>query len=184
MFSNLGPLFRATFRQAEQTDTRQAIIREEKENGRRKKEDKEEATDGELWEDSTSVSVDALRTFLINFLKGSELTDRLNGKQNSTPSPPQRMPEERTPVNTQTARALGAYQSMAEKTAATPPAPPPPVETTIDEADLVASDEIRLMHKLINDLEELSGRGMQTLTIERADSFLQSLENAVNAAKQ
>ncbi len=182
MFSNLGPLFKTTFRQAEQTDTRQAIIREEKEDGRRKKDKKEERPGQDLWEDSTSVSVDALRTFLINFLKGAELTDKLNQNKDQPDLPPRRMPEERTPANTATARALGAYQSIADKVEPHHPVPPPESPPQSD-ADKVGSSDIRLIHQLIADLEDLSSRGVQTVTIEPAGSFLEALENAVKALK-
>lgn len=178
MFSSLGPLFKASFRQTEQTDTRQSIIREEKEEGRRKKREENPVKDDEFWEDSTSVSVDALRTFLMNFLKGATLTDKI--RENETP-PPVRMPEERTPADTRTARALDAYQSMAEKTRAS--TPPPDMPAPQSEVDLVTSEEIRLMHELIKDLEILSARGVETLKIEPAGSFLAALRNAIIVVK-
>ncbi len=183
MFSNLGPLFKAEFRQAEHTDTRQAIRREEKEHRRKDDESNRQDQDDTFWEDSTAVSVDALRTFLINFLKGTTLTDKIRQKTEGSENIDIRTPEQRLPANTHTARALGAYQSMAEKLGQSEPSPPAEDPALISEADLVQSDEVRLMHRLITDLETLSNQGVETLTIERADSFLQSLENAVNLVK-
>ena len=70
MFSNFGPLFKTVFRQAESMDTRQAIRREDKKVKRQGQEFEEETGSPiDIWEDDTRVSVESLRTFLINFVQ-------------------------------------------------------------------------------------------------------------------
>ena len=70
MFSNLGPLFKTQFRQAESNDTRQSIPHQERDNHRRNNaEDEQTASPEEAWTDDTTVSIFALRSFLIDFLK-------------------------------------------------------------------------------------------------------------------
>jgi hypothetical protein len=204
MFSQLGPLFRTTFRQAESNDTRLAIPHDEREKRRRKEEDekrKEESRD--LWEDNTSVTVPALRAFLINFLKTLPgYNDAANVGR--PPDELSRRPRERTrPTNTRQAKAVRAYQSMAEKTRAENPAghkPIPPGENKTPEnlpaeedntqgenieptADLLESQELRDIHQLIADLEVLEQNGVENLSIQKADTFIDSMKNAVRLAK-
>ncbi len=190
MFSQLGPLFKATFRHAEQSDARQNMPHAVNKDGRRKDDDSQDDS-ADLWEDSTGVSVAALRTFLINFLNGTTRQTGLANRnapadatsQTGTMTPA--APETRPPVNTAAARAVGAYQSMADKLEHHhPPAPPvlPQVETPQTDADLVGAADLRLMHQLIKDLEVLEQAGVEMLTIEKADSFVQSLKNAVDKA--
>lgn len=189
MFSNLGPLFKTTFRQAESNDTRQKIPHDERDKGRKKRDEenkKEEKKD--FWEESPSVSVGALRAFLINFLKtlpGSE--DSAFIQNNQINSPATTRPHEKIrPTNTHNAKAVRAYQSMAEKTSPPKPKTPPPtndrnkrIEPT---ADLLQSDELRDIHKLIEDLDLLAARGIDSLSIQQADDFVKSLKNAVRLA--
>lgn len=194
MLSQLGPLFKATFRHAEESDTRQSIRPEDKKDGRKKKDEDRDDDSTDMWEDSTGVSVDALRTFLINFLNGTTIQTGLAGGQNPTsstastpgtaaPAPPPRA----RPMNEASARAAGAYQSMADKMEPHHYTPPPitdaPENAAKTDADLLHAGDIRLIHQLIADLDELDARGVMELTIEAADSFLESLKNAVMDAK-
>jgi len=113
MFSNLGPLFKTVFRQAESTDTRQAIRREEKEQGRGNKEAQEDThISVNLWEDNTSVSVTSLQAFLIDFLKDKTFSDKADISNQMAPFQTQ----QQKPQNTFVARATNAYQTMAEQT--------------------------------------------------------------------
>ena len=189
VFSQLGPLFKTTLRQAEQADTRLQIRREEKDDPG-KKQDPEDQTEeaGGLWVDSTEVSVGALRTFLIEFLKGrgentpeevsanSENLNISNALQGESASPA-----------TAAARAAKAYSSVQTQTYSAPPVPAVPPEPAAEEVDLVSlleADELRTIHVLIRELDQLAGKGVQTLVIEKADSFLQALVAAVRLAKQ
>ena len=184
MFSQLGPLFRTTFRQAESNDTRQAIPHDERDKGRKKREEEEkEEKSVDIWDDNTTVTVEALRAFLINFLKTIPGGEDVATATDTPHSLPARPPENKRPTSTANARAVRAYQSMAEKTQDSHAPPPKKSATTNDRteptADLLESQELRDIHSLIDDLDMLAQKGVQQLRILRADSFLESLKNAV-----
>lgn len=189
MFSQLGPLFKTTFRQAESTDTRQDIKHYEKDDGRKKREQEDRQETSEFWEDTTSVSTEALRTFLVNFLKTipEEADGRLS--ESAPEAPEEKIQEYRAPKTSVTARALHAYQSMNEKTHTGSPPPRPEPENMPDTAQsadgvsLLPGSDVRIIHTLIDDLKTLSEGGLETLTIQKADSFLDSLVTAVNLEK-
>ncbi|MEM6810874.1 MAG: hypothetical protein AAF549_00225 [Pseudomonadota bacterium] len=184
MFSQLGPLFKTTFRQAESNDTRQHIPHDERDKGRKKREEEEsQSQKQEAWVDDTAVSVDSLRTFLINFLKTipeaqDELSD-LDAGQDTAYSRPH---EKTRPTNTHNAKAVRAYQTMAQKGQES--APPRPTEQIDNKptADKVASKELRDIYQLIDDLEVLKRRNIQNLQIKPAESFVESLKKAVALA--
>lgn len=189
VFSQLGPLFKTTLRQAEQADTRLHIRREDKEDQGKKQEFEEtpEDTSG-LWEDSTEVSVGALRTFLIEFLKsrGDTVPETALPTAENTSIMSGLTPESRPPATNVAAKAVKAYSSMQAQNYGPPPTPAPPPEPQQEEVDLVsllAADELRTIHVLISELDVLAGKGVQTLTIEKADSFLQALVEAVRLEK-
>lgn len=189
MFSQLGPLFKTTFRQAESNDTRQGIPHDERDKGRRKREEAEKKEiHQELWEDDTSVSVIALKTFLINFLKtlpGTEDTAFIESREDKAPLPT-RPPERTRPTSTRNARAVRAYQSMARHQANTGTSYTPSATTqksAAPTADLLESKELRDIHKLIDDLDIVAANGVDILHIFKADSFIESLQNAVRLAK-
>ena len=186
VFSQLGPLFKTTFRQAESNDTRLAIPHDEREK-RRKKEEEEahKENSSELWDDDTSVTVTALRAFLINFLK--TLPGQNDGADLNTPSDETlsvRPREQMRPTNTKNAKAVRAYQSMAEKTQTSAPTPATKTEKISEPtADLLQSQELRDLHQLIDDLEELERVGVQNLRIQKADTFIDSMKNAIRLKK-
>ncbi len=191
MFSQLGPLFRTQFRKAESNDTRQYIPHEERDRNRRERNEQENEQDpSDAWIDAANVSVKALRAFLIDFLKtmpGSGDSSFIKEREKAT-NLPKRPKEEKRPTNTHNARAVRAYQTMAahshfsttEKSS----------DITSNEkgneptADKVESKELRDIHNLIISLENLEKKGISTLQIFQADSFVESLKNAVQLAKK
>lgn len=188
MFSQLGPLFKTTLRQAESTDARLEIRREDKENDGKKKDEDQSAEDTSLlWEDSTSVSVEALRTFLIEFLKsrGDNVPEANVSATQNTSIMANLTPESRPPASPAAARALKAYTSNPGHNIYIPPASvePEPSGESMDLVDLLKADELRTMHALISELDLLARKGVQTLIIEKADSFLESLVQAVRLEK-
>lgn len=180
MFSQLGPLFKTAFRQAEASDARLEIRRDEKQEQGRREEREEEEDSGFLWEDKTTVSVESLKAFLIAFLreKGAPETDRaaVSAAQTAESAPAQK------PLSTVATRAVKAYTALSPQT---PPPPPEPEDTApgIPLADLLESGELRTMHVLIRELDGLAARGVHDLTIEKADTFLNALVLAVTKAK-
>jgi hypothetical protein len=185
MFSNLGPLFKTTFRQAESNDTRLHIPHEERDNPNRKKDEKEKDKEGTVWEDDMTVSIKALRSFLINFLKtlpGGEDLAQFEAQRQEEEIVKQRPPETSRPANTQSAKAVRAYQSMANRSEENRDREEPsPKEGDRQEpnAAMLKSKELRDVHALIDDLEILKREGVEQLHIKKADTFLEALQNAV-----
>ncbi|MCI5060112.1 MAG: hypothetical protein MRY79_03465 [Alphaproteobacteria bacterium] len=186
MFSQLGPLFKTTFRHAESNDTRQKIPHEERDKGRKKREeDEQKASESQKWEDNTTVSVEALRAFLVNFLKtlpgGKESLELTKSAAQNTGKGSVRPPEKSRPTRTRDAKAARAYQAMAEKSQEVAPAPTTQANPRKNQptADLLQSQELRDIHQLITDLDDLSNKGVQILQIKPASTFLESLKQAV-----
>ncbi|PZQ46267.1 MAG: hypothetical protein DI551_05435 [Micavibrio aeruginosavorus] len=185
LFSQLGPLFRSHLRQAEKSDARLDIPREEKHGQGKKNDDKSDTEDtSALWEDSTLVSVEALKTFLLEFLKTrGETSGAQTAGQTQEPSAYTDLtPEYRPPVNNRAARAVKAYGAIAAQTAP-PPEPPVAPSEPIDLGDLLQADELRTIHGLIADLDGFTRSGTTHLVIEKADTFLEALVQAVRAEK-
>lgn len=182
MFSQLGPLFRTHLRQAEKSDARLEIRREEHNDQKKQQDSEEESETGSgLWEDSTAVSIEALKTFLSELLKSRGDTAPDSAE---IPAAAEESIPPVTPVNTRTAMAVKAYGQTAAQTpepAENAAAPAPESET--DLVDLLASDDIRTIHALIAELSLLSAKGVHTLQIEKADSFLEALVLAVRLEK-
>ena len=193
MFSALGSIFSVKPRQAENTDTRQAIQRHDPDFERRRK--KKEATPEEaLQQDNALVSVSALREFLENFVKNSpENTAEIQKEKTSEVSKEAidyniqtEMPLDTQAQNAaksgQAAQAASAYQNSAQSNEkskvlleTTDQAEGPPLD--------LSSADIRVIYKLIEDLKLLNDSNVEYLRIERAATFLDSLVNAVNTAK-
>lgn len=182
MFSNLGPLFKATFRQTEQLDARMSIRKDDpRDEGKKRDPREEEPEDDSLWEDSMGVSITALRSFLISFVEGKTgQTESSGAPQSGGAEPPPPVPEVRPAQDTHHARAIHAYQSMAEKGGAVHHTPPP---TPASDVDLIHAQDVRVIHALIADLKMLEDVGHTTLALERSDSFLNALQDAVARLK-
>jgi hypothetical protein len=182
MFSTVGTLFKTMFRQAEHADARLEIRRDEKRDGRKSPEFEDKEEDGGLWEDSTDVSVSALKMFLQNFASGKTqaVSGQIEKQESSLSSPAAPLPAPGIPANTMTARAIGAYQQVAPKSAMIPP-PAAPIPQS--DADLISGEDMRIIYQLMSDLDDISARGVETLHIQKAATFLESLTNAVNAVK-
>ncbi len=189
MFSQLGPLFKTQFRQAESNDTRQYIPHEEHEKHRKEQnEQQKKQSTNEAWVDDTSVSVGALRAFLIDFLKtipggqdSAFINNRTDAEELSS-----RPKEQKRPTSTHNARAVRAYQTMAAHSQSDTSSKSPDLDKAEDNnptADKLESKELRDIHSLIVDLEGLEKKGVTTLHIFQADSFVESLKNAVLVEK-
>jgi hypothetical protein len=187
MLSQLGPLFKTTFRRAEENNARLDIPHSERDKvGKKTEEEQNKNIKDETWDDDTTVTVTALRQFLINFLKtlpgGEDSADLQSTEAQNQPFVRPR--EHRRPTNTRNAKAVRAYQAMAAK-GQEQRKPPLPEQNIVksDSAELLKSDELRDIHGLINDLDTIKNNGIGELRIMPADSFLDSLKNAVQAIK-
>ena len=187
MYSRLDPVFQAALpRQTESTDTRQGIRHEEKtdDRGRKDKGHKDEESP-DIWEDSTIVSVRALDAFLAGLVATAAQNEKANSAEvqisrkpaETAAAPPA---HENKPV-TEAARAAKAYKSMyyTGQKEHQPPLPAPPAG---DSSVKLSAEEMRVLHKLMADINILAARGIETLQIRKSDSFLQSLVDAAALA--
>lgn len=196
MFSALGNIFSIKPRQAEQTDTRQGIQRHDPEYERRQKK-KENKENQEFNQDRATVSVEALRIFLENFVNGKtdngatfEPFDAQDGAEaNFEPTDYKiqtdlELPETngKAEKSGDAAMAASTYQNAAQAKETTVLFETTDQGATGPTLDLSAAD-IRTIHSLIEDLKILNAENIEYLQIERADTFLDSLVNAVNKAK-
>jgi hypothetical protein len=184
MLSNLGPLFRTTFRQAESADARMEIHREEKDSGKRKHSDDDPANaDNSLWEDSMAVSIPALLTFLNDFLKNHGApasSDALLGDPLALADDATDVHTLMTSVSPVAAKAVKAYTSLSA-----PPAAPPPPSTSAPDHSLspLKPEEIQAIFRLMRDLNALHRAGQETLTFRMTGTFVDSLQEAVDTLK-
>jgi hypothetical protein len=182
MFSNLAQIVTAKPRHAENADTRLDIRRHDPEQEQRSKKEKREK--GETFDtyDNAVVSIDALRVFLQNFLQslttgpGGEnvnlsAQDFNAGNDNPDDS------ETPRPVDAQASRAASVYQTGAK----TAPRKHIPV-TEAPEGPLLENEDVRRIHGLLRDTAVLTSRGIEYLTIEQRETFLDSLAAAVAKA--
>lgn len=170
--------FRQSFklRKAEENDTRQDIQRHDPDYHKKKKES-DEGGFKDPYEDLTDVSIPAL----IAFLEG--LIDKKQSMQQSqtetAPSPTTQSQDVRPPVDRQHAQAMNAYQARANTQADkhTPRPTDNEPQTMLDKAtsQLEQSD----VNHTIRALDALLARGVTHIAIERSDSFLQSIQNAI-----
>ncbi len=187
----LGPVIRAVARKAENIYSKMAIRRDESEDLGRKKKD---SGDGEAkalpWEDTTEVSITALRGFLEDLL----------GVQHEIPMPPSTAT---LPAGTDSssgpsaaARAANAYQTTGRVVHdhnvdyTPPPHQSSPTtmsgDTTSGTTGLTANfseEERARLKSYLLDLENLEQRGISTLTLRRSLTFLESVHLAIEDQK-
>lgn len=184
MFSNLGHIFFNRPRHAESADARLGIRRHDPDqDGRRKKEDGENSGSEFDRDDSATVTVEALRIFLENFLQSITPAAQNVEKNFSAQSAGQN--HQPRHIDGETAKAVGAYGRTAQKNEHKNEKPITPTVSAPDTgaATGLNAGEIRAIHGLLADLPELTARGIEYITIERGESFLASLVNAVEKAK-
>lgn len=191
MFSSIGKIFTTPPRQAEHSDTRQDIQRHDPEYERRKKKKQNEPEDL-FSEDGATVSVQALRIFLENFLKS------LQEQGETTPQNAQHDPEqeefawfkaneeaggqsENKPKSGNAAYAAGAYQHVAAAQQRTSLLE----DSGVDGAPLIRleASEVRTIHAILEDLKNVEKKKIEFIRIERSESFLQSIAAAVEKIK-
>lgn len=196
MVNELGRLFGILPRQAENADARMELRHHDPDRQRQRRDQDEDESSDKVWaDDNAVVSVAALEVFLKNLLQspmnrqeqresraqkaGDENTGWLDFGNHPTEHP---LVAGETPMT----RAAQAYQTTAEKQkpAGTPPNAASAAEDARQEPlplDLAAHD-VRLMHQILDKLKILRAQGIDYVTIERGDSFLQSLADAVDKA--
>lgn len=181
MFSNLANIAPNRPRHAEDADARLDIRRHdpEQEQGSKKGKDGEEKSTFDTY-DNAVISIASLRVFLENFLqslsapvKNADINLSAQGfngdEQNEEPAPRH--------IDAQASRAASIYQTGAKT------APRTPVQIAApDEEPLLENEDVRKIHGLLRDTAVLLSRGVDFLTIERDETFLDSLAAAVKKA--
>ncbi|MBI4031662.1 MAG: hypothetical protein HY370_08280 [Proteobacteria bacterium] len=183
MFSKLDAIFRALPRQAESTDARLGIRRdEEREEGRKNKEHEEKPDETDLWQDSTVVSVAALRAFLENLAGEAVIPATQPAESGGEDAAVSSGPATSAPLSP-AAHAAQTYKSAARRAGSD--APPAAVQSEPPTAGVNLSlEEVRAMHALVDDLAFLAEKGVLKLNIPRGESFLKSIMDAVALAKR
>ncbi len=179
MLTHLQTFFGVQPRHAEQSDTRQEIRRHDPDAQPRKKDDDRKSDeDFAMADDHAVVSVPALRVFLENFLK----TQKAQGDADEQVviTQPRQAKDSGKVLDGETVRAVRAYQH----TALAGDEPAYTGQASQNSQELLGGEDVRTIHILMADLEELSARGVEYLKIEKASTFLGSLVAAVAAAKE
>jgi hypothetical protein len=186
MYTNSGTPYDRRIRQAEHADTRLGIRRHDPDQNRKGHQDESPRSEGFLYEDNASVSVEALIVFLQS-LTGDGLAERTDrapaapGLDNAAPqtvSSSQNRPAQDRP----TGRSAHAAQAYAQTARAGALAPPIQNSAAASLPGLTESD-LHSIHRLIGELKSLAQAGVEFLTIEREESFLQSLSSAAQKAR-
>jgi hypothetical protein len=167
MLNNLGPFWNKIDRIAESADTHQYILRHDPDQLSRKKDNPKDNKEDR--DDRTSVSIDSLIMFLQSALPSSTTPPAATPAQSSTAPPP----------DSRAAKAASAYASAGGQKS---PPPQPQQQTNTTSPDLTEED-IRTIHILITDLENLKTKGLQTLPIQEGRNFLDSLVQAIRLAQ-
>ena len=184
MYSRLDPIFKTRFRHAETLDTRQGIRRHDQPGRRGKQHEREEDTENkEAWEDSTSIAVQTLKVFLEQLAQetaGPQSNADHGEKIDLSPRAEQGADRHQKSADPAAQQAAQAYQRTYRATH--DEARVIPNRDAIPDIALTPA-EIRIIHRLIKDLDRLAARNIEQLTILKSESFLQSLVDAVEKLK-
>lgn len=175
-FAGIGNILR---RHTENADSRFDIRRHEPEQERRRKKDDRDAEKirFDIYDNAT-VSVEALRVFLENFLKS--LSSKSFSENLSLGNPPgQDSPASESPVSAQASHAARQYRTAAE----TAPKKPAPAGPAVGQ-ELLSNEEVRAIYRILENISLLQVRRIDYLTIEKGETFLASLDNAAQKALQ
>lgn len=188
--TRLDPLIQAVARKAENIYSKMAIRRDESQDlGKKKQGSGAEDLTPIPWEDTTDVSVVALRGFLEDLL-GLAHTGTLNSDILPLPTPP--TPQPNAP-QTAASHAANAYRATGrvvhdenvEIFEPSPIIPDAPLQSDTDVrlGDDFGEEERETMRGYLRDLTELERRGVTFLTLQRSLTFLESIRQAIELAK-
>lgn len=180
MFSGLGQILKPVTRRAEETDTHLYLQKHDPDQNRKKRNQENDKDDYFDIEDRASVSVDALYAFISNMLRNSDSNTTLESTfREDQPLYPAMPAQGEAPPhsNTKTAQAAGAYAHAAETAGSTPYTP-----SEKDRKDKSEGNEF--LYELLEEIEKLKSRNIQEIYIEKADTFQESLINAIMRANE
>lgn len=186
--TRIDPLIQAVARKAENIYTKMAIQKDESQDLSRRKKNESDADISSLpWEDTTDVSVVALRGFLEDLLGLTHSIPAIN--TDILPLPPVPDAAQATAPQTAASYAANAYRTTGRVVHDENVDLPAPVIP-----DAVSDEEVRLsndfgeaekdaMRGYLADLKELERRGVGYLTLRRSLTFLESIALAIQDAK-
>ncbi len=192
MFTAINNIWADAPRHAERTDTRQALQRHDPDQQGRRKHNGASKDEEPNHENTTTISIEALKTFLDTLLESKGSTPPPH-TQTTQPQPEdykiqQELDLGTTPENAPrtssatAARAASLYKAASSaikynsllKTTDTASSAP---EINLNSADLIT------IHTIRNDLETLSHNNIKYLQIQHGKNFLNSLFTAIETAK-
>mgnify|MGYP001568836227 CR=1 FL=1 len=196
MLSRLDPLMKVFVRRVENPDVKMGIHRDESEiHEKRKRGEHEANAKGFSLEDTTEVSIEALRNFLLNLLYAAPAPE--NAAQDTPPpvlaSNTTEQPHT-TLINTSVSRASShaakAYQTTGrivhDKNIAEPEKKVLPAANTGNSVSLGADfgeKERTQLEGFIADLQHLESQGRYVLVLQRSLTFIESIAQAIALAK-
>lgn len=175
MFSELNTIWRAMPRQAETTDTRQEILRHDPDQRRRKQEDERDNETDLFGDDRADISIESLEAFLHTLLRDYTAPDRQDSETAGATidSDVPRSPN---------AQAAGAYARTADYHTPHHGAVNIPVDESVsEEAEALSNEEIQMIHRLLSDIEHLKARGIQSVKLLQAPTFLECVAKGIRA---
>lgn len=187
--TRFDPFIQAVARRAEGIYTKMAIVRDESQDlTRRRKNEADTDASSALWEDTTDVSVLALRGFLEDLLGLTHSDPQMNTDLLPLPPVPADQP---TAPQTAASHAAQAYRNTGrvvhdenvEILPITPIIPPSNPTTDVRLGDDFGEAERETMRGYLSDLVNLERRGVEFLTLRRSLTFLESIEEAINSVK-
>ncbi len=187
MYSHLDPIFRTQLRLAETLDTRQGLRRnkETEERGRRDQR-QERPDDDDLWQDRTAVSTAALKQFLEQLARQQEQAAGTSDKDVQEDVQPPAPIKTEEPQHGDSATAPGAAraaQAYQRTYRATHQDEAPPLNSDAVPTLQLSPEELRVISRLVRDIDTLIRAGITDLRIDKSENFLQSLVEAVAREK-
>ncbi len=178
--TRFDPFIKSVARRAENIYSKMAIRRDESEDiGRRKKGERDAEFSSVPWEDTTDVSIQALRGFLEDLLGVAHPSDASTTL--ALPIPP--VSQSLSAPTTAASQAAMAYRTTGrvvhdENVDIPPPVISPPTHA-VELGDDFGDTERDMMRDYINDLNGLEKRGISQLTLRRSLTFLESIRQAI-----
>lgn len=184
MFFRLDPIFQAVLRRTEKTDTRMDIRRDESETMGGKKRGTSKEQTPIPWEDTTEVSVVALRNFLEELLGLPEPETSSPHPDTGLPPAPHSPP---TAVQNEMARANDAYlktgRAVHDKNIENPTVHHVEHSPGVQLAADFSERDLSLLKECLEDLRDLEKSGITLLNLRRTLTFLESIRQAIIDAK-
>ena len=187
--TRLDPFIQAVARKAEGIYTKMAIQRDESQDLTRRRKDQNDTDATPIpWEDTTEVSVVALRGFLEDLLGLAHSIPQANTDILPLPPVPDNQP---TAPQTAASHAAQAYRTTGrvvhdenvEIVEPSPIIPPSAPDTDVVLGDDFGEEEREVMRGYLSDLVGLERAGVTFLTLRRSLTFLESIDQAIKSAK-